>query len=307
MIESRTRASRPTLCNGDLASSLAAANASTYSSSRTVRNYMRSRKLFPAERAIIKRHPDNFAGSVLDVAIGAGRTTSVLTRLSRDYVGIDYSEPMVNAARRVLRPEAEPRSQLYTLDMRDIPDAFSRKRFDAILISYNGIDYIPWESRNKLLRGLRPLLGDTGVLVFSTHDLSMREHERRFRVRDDLRIDADLIRRQPLRAVSRLARLGPWLARVLPNRWRNRRLDRVFGDYAYVNDMGDNYGLVTTYVSRQAQIEQLVDFGYDQVDVLHPWLSHGYTAFNYFVCRPYRREAARNRGATRRGAFGAPR
>jgi SAM-dependent methyltransferase len=170
---------------------------------------MRSRKLFPAEREIIERHPNNFAGAVLDVAIGAGRTTSVLTRLSRDYVGIDYSEPMVNAARPVVRPEAEPRSQLYTLNMCDIPRAFSRKRFDAILISYNGIDYIPWENRD-------------------------------------------------------------------------------------VNDMGDNYGLVTTYVSRQAQIEKLNDFGYGHVDVVHPWLNHAYTAFNYFVCRPNKREPRRH-------------
>ncbi len=273
---------------GDAALTRVASNVSTYSSARVVRSYKSSRGLFPAEHEVINRYRSNFTGDVLDIAIGAGRTTEVLAGISQRYVGIDYSEAMVSAASGVVMGRVARRTQLLTLDMRDVPDRFSGQRFDAIFISYNGIDYIPWGDRNVLLRGLRSLLKESGVLVFSTHDLSMQDSERRFKIREDLRIDGKLVRSLPVSAALRLARLPLWLLRALPNRWRNRRLERHFGDYAYVNDMGENYGVVTTYVSREAQIEKLAACGYRHVEVLHPWLNDQYTSFNYFICRPSR-------------------
>ncbi len=260
-------------------------NATTYSDTRVVRSYQGFRGLFPAERAIIKRYLSHFVGDVLDIAVGAGRTTRVLARLGRRYVGIDFSDAMITAANGVVPGKVESRTELHRLDMRDVPRAFSDDRFDAIFISYNGIDYISWEDRNRLLSELRPMLKANGVLAFSTHDLSKREAERGFRIRDDLRIDSMLVRRRPLSAATRLARLPLWLLRALPNRWRNRPREKHFGDYAYVNDMGDNYGLVTTYVSREAQIAKLATYGYRHVEVLHPWMNDQYTSFNYFVCR----------------------
>lgn len=265
-------------------------NATTYSKPRVVRSYRHVRGLFPAERELVKRFMPQFRGTVLDIAVGAGRTTRVLSRLSHRYVGIDYSESMVAAASSAVS-NAGTQAHLKQLDMRDVPQALNRERFDAVLISFNGIDYIPWDDRNTLLAELRTLLTDDGVLVFSTHDLALRERERRFRIRDDLRVDGNLVRNRPLSAAARIARLPLWLLKAIPNRWRNRRLESFRDDYAYVNDMGENYGLVTTYVSRDAQVGMLEACGYRQVEVLHPELNDQYTSFNYFACR-----AAKSRG-----------
>lgn len=264
-------------------------NAATYSTDRVVRNYVRTRGLFPAERAVVKRFLRQFSGNVLDIAVGAGRTTRVLARLSQRYTGIDYSPAMVAAAAESVPETVAARSNLRELDMREAPRALAGESFDAMMISFNGIDYIPWEDRNRLLAQLRPLLNENGVLVFSTHDLAASDRERGFKLRNDLRVDAQLLRRRPLSALSRLARLPLWLARALPNRWRNRPLERRYADHAYVNDIGENYGLLTTYVSKEAQVAALEGAGYRDVQVLHPWLrDREYASFNYFVCRPRR-------------------
>ena len=280
-------------------------NAATYSKPRVVRSYRHVRGLFPAEREFVKRYLPQFRGMVLDIAVGAGRTTRVLSRLSQRYVGIDFSESMVEAASSAV-PSASSRTHLRRLDMRDVPSALGHERFDAVLISFNGIDYIPWEDRNTLLAELRSLLTDDGVLVFSTHDLALRERESRFRIRDDLRVDGDLLLNRPLSAAARVARLPLWLLKAVPNRWRNRRLEAFRDDYAYVNDMGENYGLVTTYVSRDAQVGMLEACGYRQVEVLHPELNDQYTCFNYFACRAAKSRSKSRERSTERRSDGSP-
>lgn len=254
-------------------------NLSTYAQQGTVKSYRGFDELFPAERYIFEKFDRLFRADVLDIAVGIGRTTGYLLPISRSYVGIDFSLGMV-AETRVRFPGADVRQ----LDMRDIPKTLAGRTFDAILISFNGIDYIAYAERNRLLASLRGLLNPGGVLAFSTHDRSVAALERGFRIRPDLRPQMSLLRSAPAEWLTRLIKAPLWTAKTLPRYWRNRKFEQQFDDYAYINDIGENYGLITTYVSTQAQVDTLRSCGFCDIEVLHPWGDIRASAFNYFVC-----------------------
>ena len=188
---------------------------------------------------------------MLDIAIGMGRTTRPLLAQATHYVGIDFSEVMVYAARKIF-----PAADIRVMDMRDVPRAFAGQRFDAILISYNGLDYISWEDRCTLLLALRTLLAPEGVLVFSTHDLADKQRQSGFYLRPDLAQTWKMAYR-PRSFLRLLLRLPRWLFKAGRNRRRNRRLEEAFDGYAYLNDSGEDYGLLTVYVSTPRQLDLL--------------------------------------------------
>jgi SAM-dependent methyltransferase len=254
-------------------------NSDTYRSLRVVKSYAGFEDLFPAEAEIFRRYPRQFSGAVLDIAIGAGRTTRVLLPQAKKYVGFDFSAGMVSLSKAYF-----PDADLRQLDMRETPQVFAGQRFDAILISFNGIDYISWEHRNTLLAALREMLTPSGVLAFSTHDLEAVNENRGFRIRDDLRPDWREWWSRPIAGAKKLAKLPFWMARALPNYLKHRSLEKIFDGFAYVNDSGENYGLLTCYVSSARQIGALEAMGYRNVSVLQPWLASERAAFNYFVC-----------------------
>jgi SAM-dependent methyltransferase len=257
----------------------ASANLSTYAIPRVVRNYVNSIELFPAERRLMGQYKSQFRGDVLDIAIGGGRTTRALLPHSKSYIGIDYAAGMVEAAKAEF-----PQADLRCLDMRQVPAALSRERFDAILISFNGIDYISWEERNTLLGSLHGMLHPGGALVFSTHDLAAAETESRFRIRSDLQLRPGLLVRQPSEFVRRLIKMPVWCALALRNRRRMRKQVAFFDGYAYLNDSGENFGLLTTYTATDLQVNVLEDAGYKHIEVLQPWLASEPASFNYFGC-----------------------
>ncbi|MEP7242594.1 MAG: class I SAM-dependent methyltransferase [Gammaproteobacteria bacterium] len=263
----------------DLRSPQQSPNHATYQKREFVERYRKAQDLFPSEEKIFRDYDRQFRGNVLDIAIGMGRTTRPLLAQASRYVGLDFSEVMVCAARKIF-----PAADIRVLDMRDVPRVFAGERFDAILISFNGLDYIPWEDRCTLLLALRTLLSSEGVLVFSSHDLADKEHQSGFYLRPDLAQTWKMAYRP--RAFARLLlRLPRWLLKAAGNRLRNRRLEQTFDGYAYLNDSGEDYGLLTVYVSTSRQLDLLGGFGYSAVEVLQPWLRVQQDSFNYFVCR----------------------
>jgi SAM-dependent methyltransferase len=59
---------------------------------------------FAAEAMILLRYKEAFAGKrVLDLGVGAGRTTQYLAPLAADYLGIDVSPAMLALARALSR------------------------------------------------------------------------------------------------------------------------------------------------------------------------------------------------------------
>jgi SAM-dependent methyltransferase len=253
-------------------------NRRTYRKTRVVKSYRQFDELFPAEEQIFRRFDKQFSGAVLDIAIGGGRTTRALLPKAASYIGFDFSQGMVDLAKNKY-----PQAEIIQLDMRETAQRLAGRSFDAILISYNGIDYISWEERNELLVALRTLLNSGGVLAFSTHNLAVMKGARRFEVRSDLRPDISALLQSPTRFMINAAKLPLWMAKAWPNYRRNRQYEKSYGGYAYINDSGENYGLLTLYVEQQLQIQSLKDSGFPIVEVLQPWLTDEPAAFNYFV------------------------
>lgn len=138
-----------------------------YASTEAVAHYReraRSRGLFDAEAYIFDRYFDEEGASVLDVGCGAGRTTKPLAERGLDVVGVDLSEPMIEAARA-----AYPDVAFRVDDATDLsyPDA----AFDYALFSSNGLDCIhPQSERVQALREIHRVLRPGGVFALSVHN-----------------------------------------------------------------------------------------------------------------------------------------
>jgi SAM-dependent methyltransferase len=103
--------------------------------------------------------------TVLDLGVGGGRTTSYLSRVALRYVGVDYSEAMVDACRRKF-----PNLNFLLADASDL-SAFEDASFDAVVFSFNGLDsVVPDEKRLRCLRECWRVLRPAGLLVFSSHN-----------------------------------------------------------------------------------------------------------------------------------------
>lgn len=75
---------------------------------------------------------------MLDIGVGAGRTTHHFAPLTKEYIGVDYSKNMIKARRRKFRNY--PKKLTFKVaDARDLK-LFGDKYFDFALFSFNGID-----------------------------------------------------------------------------------------------------------------------------------------------------------------------
>jgi SAM-dependent methyltransferase len=113
--------------------------------------YAQSYALTPCELRIFEAFvPDG--SDILDLGVGAGRTTPYLSDKARNYVGIDYAPAMVEECR----------------------SRFPELRFDeadAVVFSFNGIDYLsPDDRRERCLAECHRVLRPDGVLIVSRHN-----------------------------------------------------------------------------------------------------------------------------------------
>ncbi|XVX21506.1 class I SAM-dependent methyltransferase [Actinomycetota bacterium] len=99
---------------------------------------------------------------ILDIGVGAGRTTELLLLVRDDYEAIDYSPNMVAAARARL-PEARVREG----DVRDLAGVADGSK-DLVVFSYNGLDSLDHDDRQRGLAEMARVLAPGGLLLYST-------------------------------------------------------------------------------------------------------------------------------------------
>jgi SAM-dependent methyltransferase len=116
-----------------------------------------------AEQAAILSIANRVRGCrILDVGVGVGRTVGLLSLLSDQYVGIDFSPRRVEACRQRF-----PSADIRVGDARDLSH-FGDNAFDFVFFSFNGIDTLQHEERTRALAGFHRLLAPNGILSYST-------------------------------------------------------------------------------------------------------------------------------------------
>jgi SAM-dependent methyltransferase len=224
-------------------------NHATYTRGEIVEHYASRSGLQPGEGVLIDRWLDAITGSVfLDIGVGGGRTTGVIAALTQRYVGVDYSAPLIEAARR-----RYPERDLRWADARDLAE-FEDEEFSVVWFSFNGIDSVGDDDRRQILGEIRRVLRPGGLFLFSTHN------------RDVATFDRLPWRRRP-RVTRTYARSVIHAVRRLPQILRMRRQVVHTADYAQINDDAHDYTLLMYYIDRFAQARQLGECGFELVEV----------------------------------------
>jgi SAM-dependent methyltransferase len=102
---------------------------------------------------------------LLDLGVGAGRTTSLMRLLTDDYVGVDWSGEMVEACRTDY-----PGIDIRQGDARDLSE-FAPSTFKFVLFSYNGLDNVDHEGRGRVLSEVNRVLRPDGIFGYSTFSM----------------------------------------------------------------------------------------------------------------------------------------
>jgi SAM-dependent methyltransferase len=201
-------------------------------------------QLEPALVHLLLEHRDAIRDQpVLDIGIGAGRTTQYLARLTRGYEGIDYSPAMVEHCRRRF-----PGLSLHHCDVRDL-SRFADATFSFALFSFNGLGAVDHEGRQKALRELARVLRPGGLFVFNAHN---RNYER---ARAGPRVE---VSRNPVTLAANVVR---WAMEAGRHR-RMKRFEAECDDYAIINDDAMDYRLLHYYITRERQKAQLEAAGF---------------------------------------------
>lgn len=210
----------------------------------------------PGEEAAFAAVATDLRGAaVLDIGVGAGRTTGILRLLTGEYVGIDYTLEMVERCRR-----RYPGVDVGVGDVRDLSE-LGAGRFDAAIFSYNGLDCIDHDDRQRGLDELHRVLRPGGLLLFSTHNI----HGPAFRPTPWRQAGSG--KRQPV--AYRVGRFGANLVLNplhLPRSWRNwyaLRHAGVRGDgWATGVVEGEDFGLILHFTTLDQQVAELGRHGF---------------------------------------------
>ena len=139
-------------------------NLTKYSDPEVVDVYAKWEGLQSCERLAFRTYI-NDGEDILDIGVGGGRTTPFLAAKAKSYLGVDYSEGMVEASRKRF-----PASEFQWADATDL-SAFEDNSFDVAVFSFNGIDVIQSiAGRAKCFSEVMRILRPGGRFIFSSHN-----------------------------------------------------------------------------------------------------------------------------------------
>jgi SAM-dependent methyltransferase len=224
---------------------------------RVANDYLQ-KHLLPPERALLERWRGRWHEvDMLDLGVGAGRTAYTFAAISRRYVGVDYSPKMIELCR--CQFSEGPSVKFIVGDASDL-SFLGMDKFDLILFSFNGIDYVSQDKRLRVLGEVRARLrGKDSLFLFSSHSLQSYPFAFRW----------SLERRRPIRSLYRLAQDAAFNLR------RTFRNVSISSDevkrrgWAVLNDGAHGFKLSTYYVMPEEQIRQLADAGLDVVEAMN--------------------------------------
>lgn len=225
-------------------------NRRTWENPWSIREYGRSAGfLDDGERVAFTLALEHGPKRVLDIGVGGGRTTDLLAG-GRDYVGIDYTAPMIERARA-----KHPTLRFEHMDARDL-SAFAPSSFDLVVFSFNGIDSVNPEGRLQILQEAFRVLAPGGQFVFSTFH---KDWEGFADLPDYRRIEWTV---DPLRLGFRIYRyVEGGILKAIRLR-RNRALEVHASDHAIRMHAAHDFGIMIHATTRSHLLKQLADVGF---------------------------------------------
>jgi ubiquinone/menaquinone biosynthesis C-methylase UbiE len=128
--------------------------------------------LWPEQRILDELRPRLATSTILDVGVGAGRTTLQLAPLVEGYVGIDTSEKMIKVCEERFGSDVDGGPRFSVADVRDL-EGFEDETFDFVLFSFNGIDTVGDDAdRASALGEIHRVTRSGGMFCFSSHNLT---------------------------------------------------------------------------------------------------------------------------------------
>ncbi|WP_027795711.1 class I SAM-dependent methyltransferase [Paraburkholderia acidipaludis] len=188
---------------------------------------------------------------LLDIGIGAGRTIPLMMEISSNYTGIDYTASLLDQARKSF-----PGLDLRHMDARDMA-ALPSDHYALTAFSWNGIDCVDYEDRERILEEMYRVTRPGGLVLFSTHNRGgpgFDERPRQLLPRFSI---------NPLRFGWRVLRAARLLPFALYNYRRHLPLHRDYDGYSIRTAAAHMFGIVIVYTTLPEQRRQLNALGFD--------------------------------------------
>lgn len=135
-----------------------------YSQPEVMSHYSQGLDVLPVEAWLFRRYVSP-GDAVLDLGVGAGRTTGALLDRAGTYLANDITQSMVAAFR-----DRFPDVSIWHGDGTDLT-RFDDGSFDVIVFSFNGIDHVlDADARRSFLADCVRVLSADGRLVLSRHN-----------------------------------------------------------------------------------------------------------------------------------------
>lgn len=218
---------------------------------KVVSGYSRWNELSPAEAAALARiAPEAKGRPILDVGVGGGRTVNALRAVSDDYLGVDYSQPMIESCRRAYKGV-----RFEHADARDL-SRWADGSFFLAVFSCNGLGMVGHADRLAILREIKRVLVPGGAFLFSTHNRASSAATAGFQFPD---LDPAW---NPARMAVRVLRFARRTVVRIRNRRKMRSLVEHGDGYSIVNDECHDYGTMLYFIDLSAQQRQLREAGF---------------------------------------------
>ncbi|HEX8091329.1 MAG TPA: class I SAM-dependent methyltransferase, partial [Blastocatellia bacterium] len=215
--------------------------------------YASNTKLMKAEEVIFSSLRDEIKDKpILDIGVGAGRTTPYLKAISENYTGTDYSENMLKVCREKVGDVT-----LVLCDAKNM-SIFEDEKFAAVFYCFNALDDADPPDRILMLKEINRVLKKNGIFVFSSHNFD-------WEAIPTYSFKGFSFSPNPITLISdNINRLRVYASGLL-TRLRNKMGRRT---WAFILEY-ENFSrmpLPVYYIGKEAQVRQLLDEGFHQVE-----------------------------------------
>lgn len=145
---------------------------SAYNNQVAIKHFIQSKALqLPEIRLLQILQAQLSQLKMLDIGVGAGRTTLYFAPLVKEYAGIDCAPGMIDYCQNNL-PQYTDNATFQVGDVTNLSN-FDNDYFDLVLFSFNGLDSLEKPARIKGLQEMQRVCKPGGWVFFSTHNLKM--------------------------------------------------------------------------------------------------------------------------------------